>query len=65
MNEKIITPEEFEERMLKIQKKLETDPWIDEEETHGEMDQLMEDVLRSLGYGAGCDIFDNTPKWYA
>lgn len=65
MDKNIMTPEEFEARMLQIKEKMETDPWIDEEETHGEMDALMENVLRSLGYGAGCDIFDNTPKWYA
>ena len=23
------------------------------------------EVLRSLGYGAGCDIYHNFPKWYA
>lgn len=37
----------------------------DEEAAHGRMDDLLCDVLRSLGYGAGIDIFDDQIKWYA
>ena len=40
-------------------------PYYDEEDAHMEMDDLMLDLLRSLGYGDGVDIFENTNKWYA
>lgn len=37
----------------------------DLEEAHIFMDDLMCETLRSLGYGEGVDIFENTHKWYA
>ena len=57
-----MTPEEFKEAMLKIYP-----PGIDvcEEAAHCKADQLLCEVLRSLGYGAGIDIFDNATQWYA
>jgi hypothetical protein len=37
----------------------------DEESSHGQADRLMCEVLRSLGYGEGVDVFENADKWYA
>ena len=30
-----------------------------------ELDELMEETLRALGYGEGVDIIDNSARWYA
>ena len=32
---------------------------------HMDMDDLMCEVLKSLGYNEGVEIFENTHKWYA
>lgn len=65
----ILTPEEFTKAMKDISDKLANPPkyrpYYDEEDAHMEMDDLMLDLLRSLGYGDGVDIFENTNKWYA
>ena len=65
----LLTPEEFAKAMKDISDKLvnppEDCPYYDEEDAHMEMDDLMCDLLRSLGYGDGVDIFENTDKWYA
>lgn len=37
----------------------------DVEGCHGAMDDLMCEVLRSLGYGDGVDVFEAAEKWYA
>ena len=64
-----LTPEEFAKSMKDISDKLanppKDNPYYDEEDTHMEMDDLMLDLLRSLGYGDGVDIFENTDKWYS
>ena len=57
----IITPEEFAKHMQELQEEYDDDI----EERHQLMDDYMLKVLRSLGYGEGCDIFDRTPMWYA
>lgn len=57
----INTPEEFAGMMKAIACKYHDD----EEERHMEMDRLMCDYLRMLGYGEGIDIFKDTPKCYA
>lgn len=54
-----LSPEEFKQRMLDIRK------GYSKELGHVVMDELMIQILRSFGYGEGCDIFDNAPKWYA
>lgn len=59
--EPAMTQEEFKTEM----EELATSDRLDEEERHRAMDHLMCEVLRSLGYGDGIDIFDNTAKWYA
>ena len=65
----VLTPEEFVKAMKDISDKLtnpsKDNPYYDEEDSHAEMDGLMCDLLRSLGYGDGIDIFNKTPKWYA
>lgn len=61
MDEKIMTPEEFYEEMLRLKMEYSDD----EELVHINMDGVMLELLRSLGYGAGCDVFDSTSMWYA
>ena len=56
-----ITPEQFAERMRSIYE----EDGHDEETEHLNMDNYMCDVLRSLGYDEGVDIFDGTDKWYS
>ena len=59
-----MTPEEFAARMTEISILLEATNEIAEPESHGMMDDLMCNVLCSLGYSAGVRIFKETPKWY-
>lgn len=59
--EKIMSPEEFEKEMASIQDRCGTD----REYCHMEMDLLMMNVLCSLGYWDGIDVFSKTPKWYS
>ena len=54
-----LKPEAFKNRMLLLSS------MDDEEEMHKLMDDVMCDVLRSLGYGEGVQIFLDTPKWWA
>ena len=65
----VLTPKEFAKAMKDISDKLvnppKDRPYYDEEYGHAEMDDLMCDLLRSLGYGDGVDIFENTDKWYS
>jgi hypothetical protein len=59
-----MTPKEFAQRMKDAYEYF----WVekeDEECVHADMDNIMCDLLRQLGYGEGIDIFENTPKWYA
>lgn len=53
----IMTPEEFKRHMEAI-----TAYEIDR--GHFEADVLMCDLLKSLGYSAGIEIYENMPKWY-
>ncbi len=57
---RVITTERFEKMMREI---VERD--LHPEDQHLEMDALMCETLRQLGYGKGVDIFENTEKWYA
>lgn len=59
-----MAPEEFKQAMAEAYRNY-YEIKNDEELVHGAMDCIMCDLLRSLGYGEGIDIFDNTPKWYA
>ncbi len=64
---RIMTPEEFAKKMKKISDNLkyQNDAYYNEEDAHIQMDDLMSDLLRQLGYGEGIDIFENTNKWYS
>jgi len=53
-------PEEFKKRMSEINSHDN-----DEETDHKKADMLMCEVLESLGYGEGVEIFKNMPKYYA
>lgn len=55
-----MTPEEFAERMRAAARSKG-----DAEDHHMLADELMVELLRSLGYGEGCDIFEEMPRWYA
>lgn len=52
-------PEEFATKMREIAESGDT------EAAHGHADDLLVEVLRSLGYGEGCDVFEAMHKWYA
>ena len=56
-----MTPDEFAEKM----KKIIEDTGGYEEAFHGEADDLMCELLVSLGYAEGVEIFKKQPKWYA
>ena len=63
-----MTPEEFKAKMREIYDGKHADllgKRFDEEQTHELADELMVELLRSLGYGEGVDIFWNMHKWYA
>lgn len=71
MNEQVMTPEEFRDKMKEASELKIHMPDLgivhrhDTEESHVQMDDIMCKLLRSLGYGEGIDIFDKTYKWYA
>ena len=56
-----MAPKEFEKAM----KSLSEDKDKDAEETHWDADELMCEVLVSLGYSAGVEIFRDMDRWYA
>ena len=66
-----ITPAEFEDRMRELK---ESHSYINEvtgkknedpEMFHIDADKLMIEVLNSLGYEKGCEIFSSAEKWYS
>lgn len=59
MNNIIMTPEEFKNEMQKLDENGDT------EVSHSNMDDLMCDLLESLGYKEGIKIFKASEKWYA
>lgn len=56
-----MTPAEFKELMQKIM----IESGYDKEADHENADDLLIECLRSLGYGEGCDIYEQIEKWYA
>lgn len=56
-----MTPEKFKLKM----NELATSSSLDKEDRHRRMDALMCEMLRSIGYDDGIDIFEATSKWYA
>lgn len=57
---RVMSPDDFFERMVGIDQF-----YKDEEQKHAVADELMCEVLRSLGYEKGIQVFDNMDKWYA
>lgn len=58
------SPAEFESRMTDI-KRTFFDEQEDLEVCHMEMDSYILEVMDSLGYKAGVNVFRTTSKWYA
>jgi hypothetical protein len=56
-----MTPIEFALKMGEISRSYSGDP----EAAHGKADDLMCEMLRSLGYGDGVNAFEAMDKWYA
>jgi hypothetical protein len=54
-----MTPLEFADKMREASRS------ADIEANHSIADDLMCELLRSLGYGDGIDIFEEMDKWYA
>lgn len=57
-----MTPDEFAAEMRFIYDRQDRS---DIEADHIEADKLLLKMLRELGYGQGCDIFEEIDKWYA
>lgn len=55
------TPEQFEAEMRAL---FPYGVKYDVEESHGKADELMCDILESLGYGDGVHVFQDAKKWY-
>ena len=53
------SPDEFYKKMKEIAEHK------CEELVHIEMDELMCQILRELGYGSGVEIFEKVDKWYS
>lgn len=64
MEVKPITPEEFERRMKEI-REIYYDNMGDWEVAHRFADDLMTEVLNSLGYSEGVLVNNSMAKWYA
>lgn len=56
----VMTPEEFADKMGKIQPTERGDTEIE----HGLADDLLCLVLEELGYGEGVRVFEEMDKWY-
>jgi hypothetical protein len=55
------TPAEFAAKMREVQNKYRGDS----ERAHIWADDLLMELLASLGYGEGVDVFNDMDKWYA
>jgi len=60
-----MTPTEFLTKMNQIFGRDKDGYSPDTEEAHVFADDLMCELLKSLGYGAGIEIFEKAGKWYA
>lgn len=59
----MMTPKEFEEKMNKISSTDPSNP-SSPQYNHEEADNLMCELLKSLGYSEGVKVFENMTKWY-
>lgn len=59
-NGSVMSPDDFFFRMIGI-----CQYYKDEEQRHAEADGLMCELLKSLGYEKGVQVFDDMDKWYA
>lgn len=57
----VLTPEEFENAMLEIKMKYKDETGF-EEDAHRDMDMLMCNLLKSLGYADGVRVFLYTKR---
>jgi hypothetical protein len=57
---KPMSPDEFKSRMRWVYRTP-----VDVESAHIAADDLMCELLRSLGYGGGITVFEESPKWYS
>jgi hypothetical protein len=55
-----MSPTDFATRMQFIQSQSSKD----REGAHSDADELLVAVLRELGYGKGCDVYERMVKWY-
>jgi hypothetical protein len=55
-----MSPDEFKSRMRWIYRVP-----VDVESAHVAADNLLCELLRSLGYGDGVTVFEESPKWYS
>lgn len=60
-----MTPESFETKMKETYDKYNMKDGNAGEEGHMEMDAILVETLRSLGYDKGCDIYESVSMWYA
>jgi hypothetical protein len=60
-----VSPKEFKRRMREIWKPERGWRGVDTETAHMRADDLMCELLESLGYGDGVTVFKSEPKWYA
>lgn len=58
---KVMTPKEFAEEIKELALKFSDDPEV----MHGKMDDLLCEVLNSLGYKEGVKAFKVSDKYYA
>lgn len=56
-----MTPEEFEQKIMELKEQCGGD----EEIAHIKMDELILDLLKSLGYEKGVEIFNSQSMWYS
>jgi hypothetical protein len=71
--DKPLTPAEFAARIEniytpKIQMHrgvpLDNKPYLDQPRAHQEADELLAELLKSLGYGEGIEMYENATHWY-
>lgn len=57
-------PQEIIDEFNKKMKYISENQWRTED-AHIEMDDVMCDTLKKLGFGEGIEIFEDTEKWYS